>query len=470
MLTFLLCIPAGICFSQQKTIDSLEKLLASPAADTVTVMRYARLANIYTFLNNDSLADAYAERAMDLSNKIAWEKGQGLAKYSRVNFINPIRSLSLLFDCLKIFEHVKDTIGLIECSSMCNLIYKSLEDYHKSVEYGKKCLAYARSLNDTVWVWNALYITGNAYAFLEEKDSTLYYYQEAFRYANFMRSTVQGHLLGPYLYSKNEILGWSLHGMGQAQQLLGQHDLTLNYYHKGLVYASLQQSQILKSDLNQAISDAWLKMEKKDSAIKYAEITLNESLPLRYDLNILRSYSNLARSYVGVNNDSAVKYFQLAADMRRLQFSNKNKTEIANLTFNEQQRENDLRTLQLNYSEERKKNIQLTVLGASLIIFIIVFLLLSQSVIVKSGLVKFLGVVVLLLVFEFINLFSHPYIVHFTDHSTLWTFIIMVCIAAMLVPVHRRLEEWVTHQLVEKNKRIRLAAAKKTIAALEDAG
>jgi hypothetical protein len=211
-------------------------------------------------------------------------------------------------------------------------------------------------------------------------------------------------------------------------------------------------------------------MEKNDSAIKYAKITLDESLPLKYDLNILRSYSNLARSYVGLNNDSAVKYFQLAADMRRIQFSNKNKTEISNLTFNEQQRESDLRTLELNYSKERKKNIQLTVLGASLIIFIIVFLLLSRSVIVRSGLVKFLGVVALLLVFEFISLFLHPYIVHFTDHSPLWTFIIMVCIAAMLVPVHRRLEEWVTHQLVEKNKRIRLAAAKKTIAALEDAG
>jgi hypothetical protein len=43
----------------------------------------------------------------------------------------------------------------------------------------------------------------------------------------------------------------------------------------------------------------------------------------------------------------------------------------------------------------------------------------------------------------------------------------LVLIAAFLIPFHRKLEYWATHQLIEKNKRIRLAAAKKTIAALE---
>jgi hypothetical protein len=43
----------------------------------------------------------------------------------------------------------------------------------------------------------------------------------------------------------------------------------------------------------------------------------------------------------------------------------------------------------------------------------------------------------------------------------------MVGIASMLVPVHHWMENWITHQLVEKNKKIRLEAAKKTIASLE---
>jgi len=43
----------------------------------------------------------------------------------------------------------------------------------------------------------------------------------------------------------------------------------------------------------------------------------------------------------------------------------------------------------------------------------------------------------------------------------------LVCIAALLVPLHHRLEKWATHKLVEKNKQLRLASAKKTIEKLE---
>ena len=45
----------------------------------------------------------------------------------------------------------------------------------------------------------------------------------------------------------------------------------------------------------------------------------------------------------------------------------------------------------------------------------------------------------------------------------------MVCIAALLVPLHHRMEKRISHRLVEKNKKIRLEAAKKTIAKLEPA-
>jgi amino acid transporter len=74
----------------------------------------------------------------------------------------------------------------------------------------------------------------------------------------------------------------------------------------------------------------------------------------------------------------------------------------------------------------------------------------------------------LLLVFEFINLFIHPYLGRITDHSPIWMLLILVCLAALLVPLHHRLENWITHRLAEKNKRIRLNAAKKTIADLEE--
>jgi len=45
--------------------------------------------------------------------------------------------------------------------------------------------------------------------------------------------------------------------------------------------------------------------------------------------------------------------------------------------------------------------------------------------------------------------------------------LVLIAIGAMLVPLHHKLEKWMTKVMLEKNKKIRLDAAKKTIANLE---
>jgi hypothetical protein len=79
----------------------------------------------------------------------------------------------------------------------------------------------------------------------------------------------------------------------------------------------------------------------------------------------------------------------------------------------------------------------------------------------------FFGVIALLIVFEFLNLLLHPFLEKVTHHSPVLMLLALVCIAALLVPLHHKLEKWATTKLVEKNKQIRLASAKKTIEELE---
>ncbi len=80
---------------------------------------------------------------------------------------------------------------------------------------------------------------------------------------------------------------------------------------------------------------------------------------------------------------------------------------------------------------------------------------------------SFFVVIALLIVFEFLNLLLHPFLERITHHSPVLMLLALVCIAALLVPLHHRVEKWATNKLVEKNKQIRLAAAKKTIQKLE---
>jgi hypothetical protein len=72
-------------------------------------------------------------------------------------------------------------------------------------------------------------------------------------------------------------------------------------------------------------------------------------------------------------------------------------------------------------------------------------------------------VIALLIVFEFLNLLLHPFLERITHHNPVLMLLSLVCIAALLVPLHHRLEKWAVRKLVEKNKRIRLAAEKKMI-------
>src|SRR5205085_776798 len=113
------------------------------------------------------------------------------------------------------------------------------------------------------------------------------------------------------------------------------------------------------------------------------------------------------------------------------------------------------------------QNIQYAAIAICLIILIVLFLAFSHSIIASPKMIKFVGIISLLLIFEFLNLLLHPSLGVVTNHSPVLMLLAMVGIAALLVPLHHKIEKWITYKLVEKNKRIRLAAAKRTIEVLE---
>jgi NADH:ubiquinone oxidoreductase subunit 6 (subunit J) len=137
------------------------------------------------------------------------------------------------------------------------------------------------------------------------------------------------------------------------------------------------------------------------------------------------------------------------------------------MTFENEVRQQELTQEKVKLEEQRKQNIQYALIALGIITFIILFLLLSRSFITNTKLITFFGVVALLIVFEFLNLLLHPFLERITHHSPVLMLLALVCIAALLVPLHHKLEKWATTKLVEKNKQIRLAAAKRTIEQLK---
>jgi tetratricopeptide (TPR) repeat protein len=167
------------------------------------------------------------------------------------------------------------------------------------------------------------------------------------------------------------------------------------------------------------------------------------------------------------NSDSALYYAEMQIAYQDSVSNQKKIAEFQNITFSQQLREIDEQTKMQDAKEQRKHNLQYAMIALGIVTFIILFLLLSRSIIVNEKWVRFFGVIGLLVVFEFLNLLLHPWLEKITNHTPVLMLIALVGIAALLVPLHHRLEKWAKKTLVEKNKQIRLAAAKKTIEKLE---
>jgi len=167
------------------------------------------------------------------------------------------------------------------------------------------------------------------------------------------------------------------------------------------------------------------------------------------------------------NNDSAAKYMNFYIIANDSINSTNKVAQLQTAKFEDEQRQQEAEKAKEEERESRNHNIQLAITAITILSTVILFLLLSRSIIVNHKVVEILGVIILLIVFEFTNLLIHPFLEGITHHSPALMLLALVAIAALIVPLHHRLEHWTTQKLVEKNKAIRLANAKKTIEELE---
>jgi hypothetical protein len=165
--------------------------------------------------------------------------------------------------------------------------------------------------------------------------------------------------------------------------------------------------------------------------------------------------------------DIAYYYSRMEATLNTKIFNQNNINKIQALAFHEQIRNIEEDAKRKAAQEQRQQNIQYALIALGIIIFIIVFLLFSRSIIANERLISFFGILGLLVIFEFINLLIHPWLASITHESPVLMLLALVIIASLLIPLHHRLERWIKEKMIEKNKAIRLAAAKKTIRKLE---
>lgn len=366
------------------------------------------------------------------------------------------------------------------------LVHKSdynfaLSSYFKALEYAKDDFRRARAYAAAGYVYILTGNSGLAYNYVRKADSisTNKYLKKVI---NIFSGAVFNSLKKPdsaLVYLKiaetdlqNEVdptmTSVLLGQLAASYELKDEEDLAHVYYKKTLDWCK-----------NKKLMSSYIRNANRYGAylIKHGEYVAAKKLSLEI-LTLARQTisndgisnvsENLKKIYTKENNrDSAFYYAEMQIAYQDSVSNQKRIAEFQNITFAQQLRDIDEQEKLKQDAQQRKQNLQFISIALGIVILISLFLLLSRSIIVNERWVSFFGVVGLLVVFEFLNLLLHPWLEKITNHSPFLMLAALVCIAALLVPLHHRLEKWTKKTLVEKNKQIRLAAAKKTISQLE---
>ena len=437
--------------------DSLQQALQKEKTDTGRVILLAELSYQLHETKPDT-AMILALEALSLSRRIGFEKGEA-GSFNRVGGAYSIignypKAMEAFLQALKINEKINNQDGIqINYNNIGNL-YISQEDYRQGLDYYFKAKMLAEQLNNKRSLSIHCTNIAGAYHRLKIYDSAMQYAQQANDIA--------------YKINFGRMVGSSLLVLGRIHFEKGQTSSALEHYHISIPYAIGSKNDLSLSETFLDIAKVFEKMGQNDSILFYANQSLLLAKEKGFTKHIRDAGRFLSASYRNLRiQDSAYLYQDVTKAANDSLFSQEKQRKFQSLGFDEKLRQQEVALANLKAKEERNHNLQYAAIAVALITFIILFLVLSRSIIVKQQFIEFFAILGLLALFEFINLFIHPYLANATNNSPVLMLIILIAIGALLIPLHHKLEKWITKIMIEKNKKIRLEAAKKTIANLE---
>jgi tetratricopeptide (TPR) repeat protein len=448
-------------FAQDANVQQWKNMVSQHKKDTIALIALDSLQSWY----GSSITDSglyYVQQMKELAEAIDNKKYiSNSLRYIAEKYFTEGKTkeaLKLQYRALALAEESRDSNLLALAYVQIGHSHKEYGDYKKAFSFYKRTYDIGIQINkDNLVAMGALNL-GYTYAQLNQLDSALYYMLQSYsitnsRYKRQMRS-VEAY-------------------MGYVQYKMGNSKLAKEYYESALERISKTREPLFGSRsivVNYlGLANCFQKMNNTDSAHAFAQKALFVAKQANYLKGICDAQKLLAETFEEKHKlDSAYYYQKLYIATNDSLYNRDKASAIESLTFDQELQEKERQAEIEKQNEERSHNIQLAMTAIAILSAVILFLLLSRSILVSHKVVEFLSVIVLLVVFEFINLLIHPFLEKITHHSPALMLLGLVLIAAMIVPLHHRLEKLTTKKLVEKNKAVRLANARKTIAELDD--
>jgi tetratricopeptide (TPR) repeat protein len=449
-------------FSQNKYVDSLRNVLASTIKPIDRFNILVKIGEDKLVLKGGAIDSAISIQLLKIAQQL---KNDSLLAISYnwvgtyVGFVkgDNTAALEYYFKALPLAENAHDKRRISSLYFDIATIYFNLQNKEEAF---KNVLKGGENLPDqTSPMYDFMvvqYLRNMAKYYLQANS-----YDSALHYAQALTGSTK----------KLKSLGYAFDALylnGSAYAKMGDKEMAEVYFKKANAMSGLIQGRVFKF----AFFQIYISFLLDNARIKEAKVAAEQLLELgRMDNNNnfkLSAAVFLQQAFDSLHQtDSAYYYAKMKDKLNASIFSQNNINKIQSIAFNEQLRTAEEAAKNAEQIQQRKENIQYALIAIGIIVLLMLYLLLSRSFITNAKLIEFFGVIALLIVFEFLNLLLHPFLETVTHHSPVLMLLGLVAIAALIVPLHHRLEHWTTKKLVEKNKSIRLAQAKKTIKNLD---
>lgn len=442
-----------ICFAfflsnantQNPPADSLWKIYKKEKTDTGKVNILCDLAGQYYSFNPDS-SRILAEEALFLARRIRFVDGESrsLGKLANafIQIANYPRALEFYIDRLKIEENRDIPQNLANVHLNIGTVYAYQEEYDKALSYYYRADSIMQTMNDNnatdvLKMKTSIAINiGDLYFRINKLDSSNMYYHRSLDLAR--------------QWKNGDYIGTSLLGLGEVYLTQKNYTDSKEQLQAALTHlqASNNDNLICETYYDLAVLHDSLHVE--DSAKYYAAAMLTLAKKdgfLRWQLSAAEYFNQFYKKQNRL--DSAYSYLVFSLIIKDSINNNEKVRQVQVMSSNEQLRQSQLAEDKRIARYERKQELQWLLIGLCIPVFFLVTLMISK-IRTRVWVVRTSGIISLLILFEYLTLLLHPYVANLTGHTPVYELLIFVCVAAVLIRAHHRIEELFIHLLIKR--------------------
>jgi signal transduction histidine kinase len=345
-----------------KHADSLRRELTTATKDTSRVLLMVGIAEAYLNINPDS-AIHYGQKALVLSQKIGYPKGEALALLSLSVVLRELgnlpKALSLALKALKIAE--EEHLLFEEINSLVRIanVYIASKDFPKALAYFKQAEKKLTNTSQGLLLAVVQMLSGDAFEQQNKLDSALYYeelsYHTMFHYKD-----------ASLLQSVYRILG-NIYGK------LGNKQHALHYYQQAIGVGLKSGDDRSLSTVNTSVATFYKNLGRTDSAIYYAKQGLAYAQKLAYKKRMMAASSLLADLYDSIDAKESLRYYKIADAAKDSLYSTENVQALEAITFDEQERLREIEAGKVAYQNKIRQYVLLTGLGVFLVVVLVLY-------------------------------------------------------------------------------------------------